>query len=144
MTTIAFRDGFMAADTASWDANRIFFGRITKLHRLPDGRLMGVAGSASMVYRVVDWLTGQTDKPEVDRESRNDAFNALIAGNGTLFYLDNTLTFMPHDYGEFTAIGTGRELALGAMAMGATAQEAVLVACEYDAVSRKPVTVIKV
>ena len=42
---------------------------------------------------------------------------------------------------KFFAWGSGREIALGAMAHGASAYEAVEIACDLDVYSRKPVVV---
>ncbi len=55
---------------------------------------------------------------------------------------------MVNDFGEseicapFYAIGSGYELAMGAMAMGASAEEAVRVAIQYDIHSGGEITVL--
>lgn len=140
MTTIAYRDGVMAADTASWDSNGVYFGRLRKLTRLDDGRVLGGCGSASMVLRVVNWLNGGGDKPVPDDEKPADRFQAIIAApSGLVVYVDPSLTEIECHPGEFTAIGSGREVALGAMAVGASAADAVRAATEFDQGSRPPI-----
>lgn len=147
MTTIAYRDGIMAADTASWDVNGVYFGRARKLHRLADGRVFGGAGSTSAILRVVAWLNGAEDKPALDDDKPTDVVQAIIATPGpgrVVVYVDVSLMEVEQHPGEFVAIGSGRELALGAMAMGASAAEAVRVATDFDRGSRPPVDTIVV
>lgn len=142
MTTIAYRDGILAADSASWDANGIYFGRTRKIHKLADGSLLAGAGSNSMLLRVVNWLNHDCDFPDVDPEKETDRFQGLLIEPGRrVFYMDQSLEQSEFVDLPFVAIGSGRELALGAMAMGATAREAVMIACQFDAHSRGPVDV---
>lgn len=140
MTTIAYRDGIMASDTAIWDAYGIYFGQTKKLYRLSDGRVLGVAGSKSMSLLVAAWMNGTADRPEPNEERAVDRFNGLLVGaDKRVFYLDISLEPSELIVCPFTAIGSGRELALGAMAMGASAAEACCVAAEFDNGSRAPI-----
>lgn len=142
MTTIAYRDGILAADSASWDANGIYFGRTRKIHRLVDGSLLAGAGCDSMVQRVANWLNDFCEFPDVDPEKEMDRFQGLLIEPGRrVFYMDQSLEQSELVDIPFVAIGSGHELALGAMAMGATAREAVMIACQFDAHSRGPVDV---
>jgi hypothetical protein len=52
---------------------------------------------------------------------------------------DEDFLYMPEPAGSFIALGAGDGLAMGAMAMGASAVEAVKVACEHGASSGYPV-----
>lgn len=47
-------------------------------------------------------------------------------------------------HASFYAIGSGRRLAIGAMAAGASAKEAVEIACRFDTHSRGPVNAARV
>lgn len=143
MTTIAYRDGIMAADTATWDCNGVYFTRATKIIRLNNGRILGGAGSRSMLIRVACWADGNGDKPSPDDDVSVDRFMGIVAENDKFFYIDSSLVEM-RQYGSFIAIGSGRELALGAMAMGASAEDAVTVAIQFDCKSRGPVDIMKV
>lgn len=142
MTTIAYRDGVMAADTASWDSCGIFFGRSRKIYRLADGRVLGTAGSKSMALRVVAWLNGSADRPTPNDERPTDRFAGIIADcDGRIFYMDASLEPSELLDCKFTAIGSGRELALGAMAMGASASDACCIAAKFDQGTRLPIDI---
>lgn len=71
----------------------------------------------------------------------NDSnFSALIIANdtGELFEFDSGYLIPIH--ADYTAIGSGALLALGAMAHGATAEEAVVAASKHDKNTGGPVT----
>jgi len=145
MTTIAYRNNMLVADTASWDANGVYFGKSSKLFKLNDGRLLGTAGSYSMAVRVVAWLNGEGERPVCREDRRTDRFQGLvITQDARVFHIDESLEEAEIMDCPFVAIGSGRELALGAMAMGGTAVQAVAIACEFDNCSRAPLNIERV
>lgn len=123
MTTVAYRAGVLAADSLCTGAYK---HPMKKLYPI-DGGFVGVAGSLSTSLLVVDWLQGG-DKPDLSNDSD---FEALIIRDGKVFYLDNGLREIPLQ-GPYHAVGSGMDYAMGAMAMGATAEEAVKVARKFD------------
>jgi ATP-dependent protease HslVU (ClpYQ) peptidase subunit len=141
MTTIAYRDGFMASDsrvTVETEAGGIRHFKCEKLYRVTSPSLgecvVGLAGESAPGLVFLDWL--QSEKPElVDRliEGGGD-FTALVLCRKGLYEYDGWCR------GEkvlerFYAIGSGCKAALGAMHMGATARTAVKIACRIDTLS---------
>jgi hypothetical protein len=47
-------------------------------------------------------------------------------------------------HGEYFAIGSGFRLAMGALAMGATAMQAVEVCCDLDDMTRRPMMALSI
>lgn len=138
MTTIAYRDGVMAGDSRAYSGNRAPIGNKVKVERLRDGTLLGVSstvpGGAETVRR---WW----DDRDLDLPS---AFSLLaVKPNGDVYYASDT----PHLSGPlrapFFAIGSGNELALGAMEMGAAAVEAVRAAAKHDPWTGLPIYAVR-
>lgn len=140
MTTIAYKDGVMAADT-SLTHNGVWEGSFVKIHILPDDRLVGIAGCPGMQKMFADWLQFGGDAPKFDRD---DHFFALVAyPDGACSIYDRFMSEIEMNEPSH-AIGSGKEMAIGAMAAGASAEQAVLIACKYDAYSAEPVSTMTV
>ncbi len=137
MTTIAYRDGIMAADSRAYSGNRDYMGAKAKIERLEDGTLIGV--SSTVVgggEEVREWVkAGTNPKAEL-----NKGFTLLLVKpDGKVFVaVDTTLLSGPLT-ADFFAVGTGSDIALGAMGMGATAIKAVEVGCRLDPWSALPI-----
>lgn len=123
MTTVAYRDGTMAADSQVTGSHK---STCRKLHRI-NGMVVGFAGSLTEGQAFVNWLGGQSSKPEF----KDDEFEALVLTSKGLFYWDSFLCPVKVE-DKFTAIGSGAELAMGAMEMGADAETAIKVARKRD------------
>jgi ATP-dependent HslUV protease subunit HslV len=130
MTVIAYRDGLLAADSLV-TAGHVVTGRIQKLWRFDDGRLLGGAGVAGDMRSFVAWALAGC-KGHWECQDKENGFSALVVGaQGEVVMYDAE----GRDYlleAEFIARGAGAELAIGAMAMGARADQAVEVACRYS------------
>ncbi len=130
MTTIALRNGIMAGDRLIVTGS-IIDGCTTKVHRRPDGALIGYAGPLSLCTAIRDWfLTGAIEERPKFGDS-DDSAEALVAyPDGRVELHDREGCFDIE--AEFYAIGSGASIALGAMAAGCGAAEAVEMAAEYD------------
>jgi ATP-dependent protease HslVU (ClpYQ) peptidase subunit len=62
------------------------------------------------------------------------AIGTIVFPNGKLFVMNRAAVLVEFQ-SEFVAIGSGAAVALGAMAYGATAREAVRIAIEFDVYS---------
>jgi ATP-dependent protease HslVU (ClpYQ) peptidase subunit len=136
MTTIAYKDGVLVADTqatsGSWKR-----GTTVKIHRV--GRLLvGFAGDLASCQRFLSWVKSglEDDSP---LEEGSEAFviepcGRLTSWQGAIGHVMN--------FGEFYSTGSGCSYAVGAMAAGATAEEAVLVAAKYDVYTNDKLTVL--
>lgn len=138
MTSIAYRDGVMAADTMMTRGNEPVYG-VVKLFRTQHF-LIGMSGSFVNVLPFKDfieeWEIPGSHPPDLWQcwEHAPDFQNgicAIIANEyGDLFsVVDAPPVHIPS---EFDAVGSGACYAMGAMGMGATASEAVRVAKRFD------------
>lgn len=121
MTTIAYKDGVLAGD--SWST--LHGDPTQKIFKLDDGRLVGVSGDLSSAMFFIDFLKDEAEFTGGD-------FNAIVIyPNGDAYFYGER--GFPLTIGrKFMALGTGSAYAMGAMAQGATAEEAVAIAIDMD------------
>lgn len=155
MTTIAYKDGVMACDSC-WSYDDGLDTTMTKVKRLASGALLGSAGDndSRQVERLLDKCKTPQSLP--DRAAimaiRCDYLGILVLPRGRVFKVAATHVSEANwdkDFAEdigvwevtapWTAVGTGSRWAVGAMAAGKSARDAVLIACRYDLNSKSPV-----
>jgi len=126
MTTIAC-DGKMIAADGLVTGNGIIHARnCQKVFLLRDGRVVGFTGSAFDIGDALDFLNG--DKEEL---SASEGFEAIILHHdGTVVCTDEKGRRYPQSVPCVS--GSGGSIALGAMAAGKDAFEAVKIAAEID------------
>lgn len=138
MTVIAYRAGIIAADRNAFVHN-VIVTRRTKVGRSSDGTLVGTSGAGwqgdKLRQWVEDWGADTVERARPD-------FHHLNIG-AVIIYPDRRILMMETEdnedirewYGasDFVALGAGAELAMGAMAQGATAIEAVVIASRFHA-----------
>lgn len=130
MSTIAFRRGIMAADSRGTSGD-IIRGKVRKLYQLADGRVVGIAGDVGYEPEFIAWLDDGA-KPENRPDfSGASSFSALVGSTEGFVVYGRELRCQVIG-ADFYAIGSGNEIALGAMAMGASARRAVELACDFD------------
>ncbi|HEX8577982.1 MAG TPA: hypothetical protein VF655_00120 [Allosphingosinicella sp.] len=137
MTTIACTSAGMAGDGRIMRGSIIAAESAVKVHRLEDGTLVGCAGQTldSMAFR--DWLAGGE---EGKRPKASSPFGALVfKPDETLWYYADGSSGAIVD--TPMAIGSGSELAMGAMLAGADAEQAVKVAARVDPYTGGRITV---
>jgi hypothetical protein len=128
MTTITYRAGTIAADSLCWN-NDICCGRVMKIGRADNGSLWGIAGNLQYLHALTKWA----DKMEGDPPETKDVDFVVITPEGKFRVWEGVGWCEPE--APFHAIGTGSQIALGALAFGATAEQAVHIACDFDAFS---------
>ncbi|MGI9449467.1 MAG: hypothetical protein ACR2QH_02265 [Geminicoccaceae bacterium] len=142
MTTIAYRNNIMAADSACFDSS-LYQGEVEKLWILPSVGLIGCCGEIGAMIRVVDWLRDGGERKRCPDLPDDCEFEGIVVSReGEVLHYDRHLVPI-RVANEFHAIGSGRKLALGAMMAGASAKRAVQIACQYDNGSREPVRTLK-
>jgi ATP-dependent protease HslVU (ClpYQ) peptidase subunit len=127
MTTVATDGKSMAADGLSLDGDGLICSLIIrKARRLKDGRVMGAAGNPFDLDALEQWLNEGGDFPELQDDEEFDLL--VLETNGSVF----SYAKLGRRSSELLpiAIGSGRELAVGAMEAGATPFEAVEIACK--------------
>ncbi len=134
MTTIAFKDGILAADSGVFQSGR-WCGSADKLIRASDGGMAAVAGSLVDTEVVRSALKEQETGGGFDISDDSEAL--VIRPDGQVYnaFTNSRICFVD---GPFHALGSGFDIAFGAMAAGASALEAVKIAAEYDVNTRGP------
>ena len=151
LTTIAYRDGIISADTMDIFSETTHFG-MTKLGR-GERCLFGFAGSVRQMPQVFEWLKRRGDQsghPNTwlkDGVENCDKFDAILIIEGLSHQMaqgrprtdPKIFRIAPGgicveytDIPQFIAIGSGSPFALGAMHAGASAPQAVAAAIRYD------------
>jgi hypothetical protein len=133
VTTIAWDGKTLAGDKQR--SFRFTPLSVTKVFRLeppkpignvPNVTAFGCAGDSTSAIKFEQWSRDGGDKPML-----KDLDIVLIDADGSCWVGDHDLAFtrvlLPH-----WAIGSGADYALGAMARGATAQQAVDIASTFD------------
>jgi ATP-dependent HslUV protease subunit HslV len=126
VTTLAYKNGELAADSLVWEDNTAV-GTIEKIGRFPDGSMWGFCGKVAHLHILRSWMSWPFfDEPPEIRDS------ALIivtrTGEVRVWEEDGWVEFNA----PFYSWGHGHQICLGAMAMGATARQALEIAADMD------------
>lgn len=138
MSTIAYRDGIIAADTLASTGNKTMTG-VRKIGRT-DRFLFGLAGRFSGVHRIYNWVKEiEKDTSPHDFYKHMESLETLgLDATVLLVEKDGTIWTMTDDGGvckvaaTYESIGSGQDFALGAMYVGASASDAIEAACNFD------------
>lgn len=133
MTTVAYRDGCIAADT-SVNQSGTHNGCMIKIARNEAGDLAGVCGYASFAGDFLEWFKDKEEgKAPVPKTSKETVSKGIIvrAEDGRIEVWEDGDHFVIN--ADYYAMGSGTDIAYGAMYMDATAAEAVAAAIKHDA-----------
>lgn len=140
MTTIAYRDGVMAADSGVWFGDGLApWAR--KIVRDAEGTLYGVAGNAGQASDFIEWvLAGSVGEPPA-AEKQDDGVSSFIVMKVTRGGPVRILTAYGCEVyaAPYFSIGAGNVAALGAMFCGASAQRAIEAAIAHASGAIGPV-----
>jgi len=139
VTTIVWRDGILAADSKAYGGNyKQSPGSKTKLRTVTgSGRFAGAIGGVSTNVvggdvMLWDWVERGAPFPEAN-DLKPESFSILlITPDGAVWLANDALSFSGPIDCRYYAVGSGDHFALGALAMGASAVEAVDVAAIFD------------
>jgi hypothetical protein len=147
VTVIAYKAGVMACDSL-WTEGGVAAVSRTKMHRTKFGLLVGCAGQndSRSLKDLLERCRKPADLPTTKQlhELQSDIHALVVFPTKQVF----SIWIEPGDEGErgvteislpFYAIGCGSDVALGAMASGATAKEAAGYACDFDINCRRPI-----
>lgn len=126
MTTVAVKDGIIASDSMISSS----YGRKTTKLRKIKRSWYGVAGNWDDALKFFQWRAKGGDPPTFDD------LNALEIRGKKVFYWSGSVA---EEVKPPYAIGSGADIAMGAMYFGASAEEAVRLACKLDDTSALPV-----
>lgn len=144
MSVVVYKDGILAADTRAYGGRgQTSPGQKAKIHRLEDGTRVGIVSAVlGEPERFLSWLKDGADRTKWTGD-KPDLRALIIRPNGEVFLADDSIWFSGPIECATYAIGSGSDYALGAMAMGATAKQAVYVACDLDQNSGPPVQTLE-
>jgi ATP-dependent protease HslVU (ClpYQ) peptidase subunit len=138
VTTIAFAEGVMAADSQATVGDCI--SRVVKLYRLPCGGVVGGCGVFAELMRGVEYMLGgcQGKAPKL-----RETWLLVATAEGVYTVMDKEWTRQPC-LGP-VAVGSGMQAAQAAMVhFGVSAEEAVLAAASVDPSTSGPVQTMRV
>ena len=146
MTTIAYKSGILAFDTAAVGGST-YAGKVTKALDLSD-RVVAAAGAVQDVAAFLDWQSSGgalehrskffMSDTEVDLEA------IIIKKEDRSVYMCENSLYPYQIETKFAALGSGGLVALGAMYMGASAIKAVEIAAIVDVYTNSDVKSIMV
>jgi hypothetical protein len=134
MTTIALRDGILAADSQTV-RNDMITGRIGKILRLDLGRgFVSGAGDLASLTAWRDWCDSMLCGRSQPAPKFENFAGILIGGHKTrgVWRHENASGLYPVEVAPYYAWGSGSQFAMGAMHAGANAVQAVLAAISLD------------
>lgn len=146
MTTIAYRDGVVAADSAETGVDGVIM-RCDKLFRKKFGKRNIVIATAGDTYSgmvFVDWYgSGKPAPGTLTSLGADEDFEVLVFDRGEVWTC-NHLCCLVEVIEPYVAIGSGRAHAVTAMDCGRSAKEAVRLACLRNSYSRLPISTMTV
>jgi len=143
MTTIAYRNGVLAADTAMCMGGNMI-GSTVKIARRFSGDMAGASGDASYNRAFLDWFENGEDGPPPEAKEDSQCID-----RGVIFRAKSTKIEVYEPRGRFTitaeyyAFGSGKAEALGAMFAGADAYDAIRAAVALDPHTGGEITVLR-
>lgn len=139
ITTIAFDGETLAADRMM--GNRY---NVSKIHKIPGGYAAG-AGDFDCIIEVVEWLRAGSNpdqKPDLSNSPESDII--VVSSAGKVSWLTWPFLRAVQLAEKQVAYGSGGGIALGAMAAGATAKQAVAIACRFDKYTGQGIDAVQV
>lgn len=135
MTTIAYKDGILACDSQVTE-NHMALHRINKIQKIAPKQYIAFCGNPIAALKFIDHIKGGKD---ISSGQLPEETYLIYANNGKLFYIDEGL--FPDEISLYKpyANGSGCQIAMGAMMAGASALEAVRIACKLDPHSSAPI-----
>jgi len=137
MTVIAVNNEMMVGDTLIVHQDRLVSTHC-KVHVVRE-MLVGYAGDMDSGIEFLEWCKrgrGSRGKPR----DLSEEFTGLVLDESGIYEYTSPLVPIRIE-GDFWAIGSGAQAALGAMRMGADPAEAVKIACAIDPFCGEPITV---
>lgn len=136
MTVVAWDGKTLAADKQS--TSNGLKRKLTKIYKLPNGHLVGATGGSLDCKKYVEWYEKVCDTTDDSTvyiptwSGDNTPWLMVVTPWKGVYMYTGGDAFIDYSENDIFAIGSGAEYALGAMRAGATAEEAVLIASEFD------------
>lgn len=137
MTTIVWKGGVLACDSQSSFGNHKYKCK-TKL-QLDDDIAFAICGALAEGLLIIDWCRSEEPAPFPGTDDTTVVM--MCRRTGKAWTIEHPGAAVPIEDKLFAA-GSGAGIALGALAMGATPEEAVDAACKWDEASGFGVQVV--
>ena len=126
----------MASDSLVCDSQAKMWGNTPKIAKLGDGSLIGACGNLRICQAWFRWMQaglpeGQWPVQLLNNDKTEFTGIHVTLDRRVLYYHFETITTEVNF--DFHAIGSGQDIAFGALAMGATVQETIEVVSRFDA-----------
>ena len=134
MTVIAWDGKALCGDRMASASGMPF--SVTKVFRVNAGRIgiVGIDGGMASGLRLVKWIINgekPEEYPDCQKDDNQYCHALFITSEKKILRYERQIT--PIEIEEpFFAVGTGRDFAMAAMALGKTSREGVLLASRYD------------
>lgn len=139
MTTFAYKDGVLASDSGVVCAGT-YQGSTRKIFSSKQGGMVAVSGDLAALATFKRWVEEKHCKGDVP--VTDAAYSAIwIKPNGEVYVVEGDATVQVDV--PFIAGGSGMDLATGAMAAGASPEQAVQIAAMFDTGTHGPIQVAK-
>lgn len=140
MTTISYRDGILAADSATTMGDVVIVSKVPKIASNKSGDLAGACGPAGFCDAFLEWFdNGEHGTPPKFEEAGRGM--VIRQENGQIELYDASGVSYMH--AEYLSLGSGATLAMGAMWAGKDAKASVNCAIQHDPYTRGPVVCLK-
>jgi len=130
MSVIAWDGKTIAADKSSTCCE--MRAPVTKILRLKSGDVVAWTGGQEQGMALAEWYENGADRTTWPEFQKGDDWTRLIVASKAGVFEFERLPFPQKIESPFRAWGSGRDFAMGAMAMGADASTAVIVATTYN------------
>jgi len=134
MTTVAYKDGVIAGDTMLTSCQDTLEGYCTKIGKNGDF-LTGISGELTPISTYLKWFHSFDTfamKHFDDWTELDGTFRAILVHRDGRRWSVGPFGVTCEVTMDLTAIGSGEDLAKGALAAGATPAEAVAIAIQFD------------
>jgi hypothetical protein len=143
LTTIAVKGGIVAADSlTTFGSERSL--RFTKKLFVGKHAVYAVTGIGGLLEVLADWHESGADPRNLPVIGSNEKWTLLVAHRDGATYLYHVDAPYPQPVNTPFGLGSGGDYALGAMDHGASADEAVAIACRRDTASALPVQSVNI
>lgn len=130
MTIIVWTPQAMAADSLACRGDTKMFLR--KMHRVGN-EVIAAAGTSDYAEAMFSWYRSGARIEDFPKYQEKEDYSILVVGTARRVVHYDRTPYPVELRMPFAAFGSGREVALGALEMGADAYKAALVACKWAA-----------
>lgn len=151
MTTIAYQNGKLYADTRAYSGDKTPIGRKDKIHRLKNGIFAATSVNVGASERIVQILQKDGVLAEMPTDLNADAFFVEVTLNDfnpnekkvVLWGYFDGPAWVKLDHTDTLFIGSGAHFAMGAYAAVGDVEVAMQVACDLDIWTGGPLQVVE-